>query len=76
MEVEVEESIGIDGLVVEEDIEVATGHDGQWKVRGGSHLLLLRCILYRGGRDSYENSRDGYEGGGGMDREGYDLGER
>ena len=29
MEVEVEEGIGIDGLVVEEDIEVATGHDGQ-----------------------------------------------
>ena len=28
---------------------------------------------YTGGRDSYGNSRDGYEGGGG--REGYDLGE-
>ena len=45
----VEEGIwkGIDGLVVEEDIEVATGHDGQWKVRGGSHLLLLRWDIIR-----------------------------
>ena len=32
-------------------------------------------MLHRGGRDSYEKSRDGYEGGGGRKREGYDLGE-
>ena len=52
MEVEVEEGIGkgIDGLVVEEDIEVATGHDGQWRDRGGSHLLLLRWDVTQRGK--------------------------
>ena len=37
---------------------------------------IMRGDITQGARDSYENSRDGYEGGGGMDREGYDLGER